>query len=505
MQQNQLPYNCLTHLDQISQQLGTQNKIAVIDNTNSITYSELYTKAKRFGCSLLNCNIKHQEHIIICLEDSIDFIVCFLGSIYAGIIPVVINPNLSNSEIHQIVVKSPANNVICSKSRANDFCQKEWNLILIPDVITGNSVDRFIGQQYNTKIEPTDTYENDDAFIYCTSGTTGHIKLVVHSQKSICGTGLQYGTSVISLNKNDVVFSAAKLSHAYGLGNSISIPFVHGCTVVLESSLATPETIVKLIETNKVTTFCGVPRHFTSLLNTSRQYSLDTLKVCLSAGESLPQKVGKDFTNRYKCVIINAIGSTEILGFALSTRSDDIAYGSTGTVVDGCQVKLMDDYGNEVKQGQLGELFVHSEYSSKKYWNDESSTQYTFIDGWIKTNDMYMVNTNGHYVHKGRKNDCMKVNGLYVSLTGLEKDLYEVDSILDAAVVFVENKYGLNKIELHIVLKDNFNEDIEYANIQQHFNKHELLSNRPFTIKIIDALPRTQSGKIKKYVLLNRD
>lgn len=455
-------YNCLLHLEQLATELGVTDKIALIDNESSVTYEQLYSSSKIFGLSLVNSGINPLDRIILTKKDSIEFVIQFLGCLYVNIIPVLTNSTMSEEDIQDIIKKSGA--------RTN-----------------------FVINNSNTKFTIPKSYDNSDAFILCTSGTTGQTKLVVHSQKSICGTGLQYG-KILQLTKHDVIFSAAKMSHAYGLGNSISIPLTHGATVILESALATPEKIAKHIQDNKVTIFCGVPRHFTSLLTSNRTYNFSSLRCCLSAGESLPIKVHKDFSNKFNSRIIDAMGSTELLGFAISA----------GVEVKGVELVLKDEEGNIVPQGEIGELFVKSSFASVKYYNDLLATDYTFKKGWIKTNDMYQLN-DGLYIHQGRRNDCIKINGVYVSFTNLEKDLYNLASVLEVAVVSNNNKYGLTRIEIYVVLKHGYNKDQEYANILDTFKSHNTMFNQPHTIKIVESLPRTPSGKIKKYILLTKE
>ena len=216
-----------------------------------------------------------------------------------------------------------------------------------------DNIDEFITAYYLDRTPPI-TEKVDDAFMLCTSGTTGQTKFVVHSQESICGTGLQFGP-YLNITKNDTILSAAKMFHAYGLGNSISIPLSHGCTVILESELPSPIRIVNHIQNHKVTIFCGVPRHYTSLL--SVKYGCESLRICLSAGELLPNNVKNSFTLIHNCDIIDSIGSTESLGFMISS----------GVPVDGCQVKLLNEYGDEVESGNIGELFVSVPFGSYKY------------------------------------------------------------------------------------------------------------------------------------------
>jgi len=495
----QTPYNSLQHLEYLAHQLNCWDKVAVVDHNRKLTYREIYSLSRKFGIALLNSGICTGDQILVCLPDSADFITVFLGCLFTGIIPVVINPAFGQTEINEIVQKSTAKNVICTEAKSKHFYQRGWNLILITDSdCCGMSVDRY-AVQFHKDIETPVTLANDDAFIYCTSGTTGQTKLVMHLQKSICGTGLQYGTGILKVTSRDVIFSAAKLSHAYGLGNSLSIPFTHGATVILESELPTPDCITQHIQQHGVTIFCGVPRHYTSLLSYNRSVNIDSLRICLSAGESLPKQVGQDFSSKYNVDIIDAIGSTELLGFALSTSSDTIVYGTTGKPVDGCEIKLVDN-GHEVIGAGVGELYVKSPYAATKYFNDPESTEYTFKDGWIKTNDMYQRDADGNFVHYGRQNDCIKVNAVYVSLTMLEKSLYNIKSVADSAAVSYTNKYGLNRIKICVVLHQGYDSQTEYVRILKSIKTNEQI-RIPFIIKFVDSIPRTVSGKIKKYML----
>jgi acyl-CoA synthetase (AMP-forming)/AMP-acid ligase II len=165
-------YNCVEELIEINYQ--NQNNIAYICDGEYITYFELFEKSKLFGISLLNSNIKPKQQIIICLEDSIDFVVCFLGCLYVGIIPILINSSMSKKDIDDVIIKTDVNNIICSTTRFNDFSQKEWNLILIPNLNRSLTIDNFISSKLNqsySSVKPV-TYADDDAFILCKSIAT---------------------------------------------------------------------------------------------------------------------------------------------------------------------------------------------------------------------------------------------------------------------------------------------------------------------------------------------
>lgn len=444
-------YNCLIHLEQIAKNLEVLNKTAIIENGIKISYDQLYKKSKMFGISLLNYGILPKDKIILSLPDSADFIVGFLGCLYVGVIPIL------------------------------DIRKKSHKVF--------TDIDRTIKNFYKEISFTPNTSEDEEAFILCTSGTTGKTKYVVHSQKSICGTGLQFGP-YINISKFDILLSASKMTHAYGLGNSISIPLCHGATTIIELGLATPEKIQHHILNNKVTILFGVPRHFASILNSKVSLSNSSLRICVSAGETLPENIKQSFVSKFECNILDSVGSTELLGFCLCE----------GKLVKGCEIKIIDSMGNEVEDGIIGELTVKSPFSSTKYYKDESSTKLTFNNGWIRTYDL-CIKTGKNYIHKGRKNDCIKINGIYISLTYLENKINLLNSVLESAIVVKQNKFRLNRIVIYIILRENFLPDEEYINILNAVKNETTGFNTPFMVKLVDSFPKTSSGKIHKYRL----
>lgn len=303
-------------------------------------------------------------------------------------------------------------------------------------------------------------------FIMCTSGTTGYTKLVVHSYDNIVKTGQQFA-DVLNATTNDVFFSAAKMFHAYGLGNSFSIPQAAGASVVYCDELITPKLACDIIQQHSVTVFCAVPRHYASMVSTNTYPKNSSLRICVSAGEKLPAYIKQQFEQNTGVKIIDAVGSTEMLGFMLAD----------GLPVPGVNL-ILDDQ----------ELLVRSDSMFLGYYNEPG---YCVKNNWMRTGDLYELQ-NRRYIHQGRTGDLIKINGNKIYTSTLEQEIMSISGVQECAVTVFKTAAGLEKLKLQLVC-DNYKE------IQ-----HKILAvgqnyRISFVTEIKNELPRTATGKIRKY------
>src|SRR6185436_14717909 len=208
--------------------------------------------------------------------------------------------------------------------------------------------------------EAAPTLRDDMCFWLYSSGSTGAPKGTVHLHSHLILTANLYAVPVLGIRESDVVFSAAKLFFAYGLGNSLTFPLAVGATTVLMAERPTPAAVFKRLVERKPTIFYGVPTLYAALLadpNFPKREAL-ALRLCTSAGEALPPQIGKSFKERTGVEVLDGIGSTEMLHIFLSNRPGDVRPGTTGRPVPGYELKLTDEQGNEVKRGELGELQI---------------------------------------------------------------------------------------------------------------------------------------------------
>jgi benzoate-CoA ligase len=306
------------------------------------------------------------------------------------------------------------------------------------------------------------------------------------------------------MGEDDVVYSAAKLFFAYGLGNALSFPLTVGATTILHSGRAHPKAVCEIFQKYKPTIFCGVPTLFSSLLvceDLPKREGL-TLRLCTSAGEALPEEIGRAWNTRTGVEIVDGIGSTEMLHIFISNRPGSCRYGTTGKPVPGYKVRLLDENGREVEADEMGDLHVSGPSAAAYYWNKPEKNESTFLGDWVKTGDRFRQDANGDYVYCGRSDEMLKVSGLWVSPTEVESALISHEAVLEAAVVGVLDENALVKPKAYVVLKPGVAQCSELAGELKDFVKGRLAPYKyPRWIEFLDELPKTATGKIRRNVL----
>jgi benzoate-CoA ligase len=294
------------------------------------------------------------------------------------------------------------------------------------------------------------------------------------------------------------------LFFAYGLGNALTFPMSVGATAVLFSGRPTPAVVNAILREHRPTVFFGVPTLFNALLASSGlpRKGEHALRLCVSAGEALPEKVGVAWRERTGVDIVDGIGSTELLHIFVSHRPGDVRYGTTGRVVPGYRVRLVDETGKEAPPGEIGEMHVSGPTAAAGYWNNPEKTRDTFLGDWVRTGDKFKQTPEGDYLHCGRKDDMLKVGGIYVSPLEVEGALLAHDAILEAAVVGAPDEMGLVKPKAFVVLRPGVAADPALVQALQQFVKARLAPYKyPRWIEVVAALPKTATGKIRRYAL----
>jgi benzoate-CoA ligase len=313
-----------------------------------------------------------------------------------------------------------------------------------------------------------------------------------------------YGKAVLGVAEEDVLFSAAKLSFAYGLGNALTFTLAAGATGVLMAERATPAAVFKRLVESKPSIFYGVPTLYASMLASPDFPGKGelALRACVSAGEPLPADLGRRWKERTGIDILEGIGTTEMLHMYISTRHGDVRYGATGTPVPGYELRLMDEEGRPVKRGELGELQVRGPTSAAFYWNNRDKSRSTFVGPWFRSGDKFRQDDDGYFVYAGRADDMLKVSGLFVSPAEVEAALVSHDAVLEAAVVGRADDNQLIKPKAFVVLKENASACDELKLVlQQHIKDRLAPYKYPRWIEFIPELPKTATGKIQRYKL----
>jgi benzoate-CoA ligase len=355
--------------------------------------------------------------------------------------------------------------------------------------------------------EAAATVADDVGFWLYTSGSTGTPKGAVHLQTDLIYSAELYGRPILGIEESDVVFSAAKLFFAYGLGNALSFPLAVGATTVLLAERPTPAAVSRILRQHRPSIFYGVPTLYGALLASPDLPAKEELRLrrCASAGEALPEDIGRRWKERTGCDILDGIGSTEMTHIFLSNRPGEVRYGTTGRPVPGYEVRLVGDDGHLVKRGEIGELQVAGPTSAPCYWNQRERSRHTFLGPWTRSGDKYVENEDGTFTYCGRTDDMLKVGGIYVSPFEVEGALLSHDAVLEAAVVGKDDELHLVKAKAFVVLKPGVaaSPDLVEA-LQAHVKARLAPYKYPRWIEFVDEMPKTATGKIQRYKLRAR-
>ena len=496
----EIPRNYNAAVDLIGRNLapGRAAKVAYIDDAGSCTYAELAELVDRAANALRSLGIGREQRIAIAMLDSADWVAVFLGAIKAGIVPVALNTLLTAADYEYQLKDSDAQALFVS-----DPLLKNFNTNL-KHVIPQSQLKDLLQKQKPTA-EAAPTTRDDIAFWLYSSGSTGAPKGTVHLHSHLILTAELYARPVLGIRASDVVFSAAKLFFAYGLGNAMTFPLAVGATTVLMAERPTPDAVFNRLIEKKPTIFYGVPTLYAAMLaspNFPDRKNLG-LRVCTSAGEALPAEIGKRWTERTGTELLDGIGSTEMLHIFLSNYPGDVRPGTTGKPVPGYTLRLVDDGGNIVtKPGELGELQISGPTSAIMYWNQREKTKNTFQGPWTRSGDKYSMDEQGYFAYGGRSDDMLKVGGIYVSPVEVEAAIITHEAVLEAAVVGAEDESKLVKPKAYVVLKAGYvaNEKLK-AVLQQHVKDRLAPYKYPRWIEFLDELPKTATGKIQRFKL----
>ncbi len=365
-------------------------------------------------------------------------------------------------------------------------------------------LDAFLASQ-SDELSPAATNSDEVAFWLYSSGSTGRPKGALHAHESLRHTADLYGVGVLGIKSEDVVYSAAKLFFAYGLGNAMTFPFAVGATSVLCAERPTPAVVMRVMRERQPSIFYGVPTLYAALLadeSSTPQNGSAALRRCVSAGEPLPRDVGERWRARFGVDILDGLGSTEMLHIFLSPAPHEVRYGTTGRAVPGYELAICDDHDQPVARGELGELRVRGPSAALGYWNQREKSAATFRGAWTHTGDQYRQDDDGFYIYAGRRDDMIKAGGIWVSPAEVEGALSGHAAVLEAAVVGEADEHGLIKPKAFVVCRAGVVGDAALADeLQRHVKTSLAPCNVPASIAFVDALPKTATGKIQRFKL----
>jgi 4-hydroxybenzoate-CoA ligase len=493
---------------------GRGDKTAFIDSSRNLTYGELRDAASRVGPMLARLGVEAENRVALCLLDTVDFPILFWGSVRAGVVPVLLNTRLTVDQYRYLLEDSRAKVAFVSSALLPAIQEAGAGLPhLRTIVVVGGGpagVPRFdqLLAAENEGAAPARTCADDVAYWLYSSGTTGMPKGVMHVHGSPRVMAQRAGVSRIGYREDDIVFSAAKLFFAYGIGNAMICPMWVGATTVLYAERPTPQTVFETLHTFNPTLFFAVPTLYAAILadpDCRPETASNAWRICFSAGEPLPAHVGQAWKERFGLDIVNGVGSSESGHLFLTNLPGAVEYGTSGVPIEGMEIELRDDAGRTIEDDAIGEMWVNTGAVAAAYWNQLEKTRRTFVGDWLRTGDKYVRRPDGVYIYHGRADDMFKVSGIWVSPFEVEDALTSHPRVLEAAVIPAEDDEGLIKPKAFIVL-DGYEPGEErelFEDLKVHVKRAIGPWKYPRWIEFVDELPKTASGKIQRYILRN--
>ncbi len=378
-------YNAAHDLIERNLAAGRAGKVAYIDDAGTYTYGELAERVNRCANAFTALGLQPEQRVLLCHLDTIDFPAAFLGAIKAGIVPIAANTLLTTHDYDYMLRDSRARALVVSAPLLPAFAPllgKHPHLAHV--IVSGATEPPARGHQSLQKLmaaaattfAAAETTCDDACFWLYSSGSTGAPKGTVHQHSSLIETAELYAKPILGIREDDVVFSAAKLFFAYGLGNGLTFPLSVGATTVLMAERPTPAAVFARLTRHQPTIFYGVPTLYAALLASPELPKRGELKMrrCTSAGEALPAEIGRRWTEHFGVEILDGLGSTEMLHIFLSNRPGDVRYGTSGVPVPGYELRIVGDDAAPVARGEVGELQINGPTSAMAYWNNREKT-----------------------------------------------------------------------------------------------------------------------------------
>ncbi|MFP6779081.1 MAG: AMP-binding protein [Alphaproteobacteria bacterium] len=464
-------------------QIMPSNKIKII------SYKELFELSTRISQLLLKLEIKDKDRIYISTNDSINFISSFLGAIKIGIVPIPGNPELSKEHTLHILNDSKPTIIL------SDNALKKNKLKFRYSIYKNNNWKKLLSKIHLKKIKTTNSKNNQVAFLIYSSGTTGLPKAIIHQHEIITNTYFLH-KDILKLHPEDTIFTTSKLFFAYALGNNFFAPLLIGLNTIFNDNLLDNPNLTYIIKNFNPKVIFSVPTIYRRLLEDSgtNLKILSEVQYFISAGERIPNKLYKEWKSKVKSPLLNCYGTTETLAIVIATRPKNSKIGSTGEPIKNIKTKLLDN--NDTLSRTNGVLHIKHSAFSKKYLNNKNKSEKTFHRGWIKTGDIWSIK-NKHWYYQGREDDLIKVAGKWVNPKEIENIASNINNVLDAFCISFNTKQETLRLALFLYVNKIKNEDLI---VKKFKTKISSLPNykKPYMIKVIDKLPQTSTGKIKR-------
>ncbi len=486
---------------------GFGDNVALIGNGRRRTYKELSDWTNRLAHALVeDFGVKPGNRVLIRSGNNPAMVAAWLAVTKAGAVAVNTMPMLRAGELNKIVDKAQIGLALCDSRIADELvaCAKDSRFLKQVIGFDGTSnhdaeLDR-IALNKPVKFAAVATGRDDVALLSFTSGTTGEPKGTMHFHRDLMIMADGYAKEVLGVKPDDVFVGSPPLAFTFGLGGLAVFPLRFGATAILLEN-ASPANMIEIIETYKASiAFTSPTAYRAMLLAMDEGADLSSLRLAVSAGETLPAPVFEDWTRKTGKPILDGIGATELLHIFISNRLGDATPGATGKPVTGYEAMIVDDAMNELADGSVGHLAVRGP-TGCRYLADERQMSYVRA-GWNLTGDDFMRDSNGVFHFVARADDMIISSGYNIAGPEVEAALLTHPDVAECAVVGAPDAARGQIVEAHVVLKDAVAGDAALRkSLQDHVKAKIAPYKYPRAIKFVAALPKTATGKVQRFKL----
>ena len=490
--------------------------VAVAGEPSEVSYAELAALTNRVGNALRERGVSRGDRVLIVLPDSAEFVASFFGSAKIGAVAVPVNPYARSADFIHYIENSEPRAAIVHAEALEAFLPASGERPQMPIVVVGegrietHNVSCAMWRDWIERaadvLAPAETSSRDSAFMLYTSGSGGLPKAAVHGHGDMLIASRNYAHGVLRLRADDVTFSTSKLFFAYGLGNGMYFPLSVGGRTILNPHRTTVDGVIELVSRHRPTVFFAVPTLYAAILRevdrAGHRPNFSSVRLCVSAGEPLPAEIFDGWKRTFRLDILDGIGSTEMLHIFISSRPGQCKPGSCGIPVPGYNVRIVDDAGAEVPEGEIGNLWVRGASAFAEYWRIPDLTARTKRGDWVITGDKFVRTADRYYQYCGRADDMLKVAGMWVSPVEVENALLGHPHVAEAAVIGTTDERGLTYAVAYVTLRAGCEESDELATEIRGHVKARLVSHKvPREVRFCGELPKTVTGKIQRFKL----
>jgi len=486
---------------------GFGDRTALIGNGRLRSYKELTDWTNRLARVLVeDYGLKPGNRVLIRSANNPAMVACWLAATKAGAVVVNTMPMLRAGELTQIVDKAQVSLALCDTRLMDEMVICAKNSAFLTSVIgfdgTANHDAELDRAALNKPVTfaAVETGRDDVALLGFTSGTTGNPKATMHFHRDILAIADGYAREILGVTPEDVFVGSPPLAFTFGLGGLAVFPLRFGATAVLLEA-ATPPNMIEIIEKHRATICFTAPTAYRVMLAAMEDGAdLSSLRAAVSAGETLPEPVYRDWIAKTGKPMLDGIGATEMLHIFISNRFDDHRPACTGKPVAGYEAKIVGPDGAELPYGEVGRLAVHGP-TGCRYLNDDRQRDYV-LDGWNLTGDSFSMDADGYLYFAARSDDMIISAGYNIAGPEVEAALLAHEDVAECGVIAAPDEARGAIVEAHVVLKDGVEASPAQAKLLQDFVKARIAPYKyPRRVLFIEELPKTQTGKIQRFRL----